>query len=105
MNLREKIRSFAGLWWISWFGIWGGFLFVGGSEYKRELAQGGAASHFSVTLLTVVTLSWITFFIADAKLRAGERAVVNLLTVMGTLLAIFTLLGIVFFISIAPRIH
>lgn len=106
---RKKGRSIADValsfWWISWFGIIGGFLFVGASEFRRELSQGGAASHFCLTLLIIVTLLWIMFFVADSKVKNREPAVVNLLTVMGTILAVFTILGIFFFIAIAPRVR
>jgi drug/metabolite transporter (DMT)-like permease len=105
MKLLEKIRSLSGLWWISWFGIIGGFFLVGGGEYKREFDQGGAASPFSLVLLVVITLSWSVFFVVDARARNREPMVVTLLTVMGTLLAIFTLLGIFFFVQVAPRIR
>lgn len=82
----------------------GSFL-VGGWEYKREFDQGGAASHFSLALLIIIALSWSAFFVVDGKARNRERVVVNLLTVMGTLLAIFTLLGIFFFVQIAARVR
>jgi drug/metabolite transporter (DMT)-like permease len=105
MKLLETIRSLSGLWWISWFGIIGGFFLVGGWEYKRELDQGGATSHFSLALLILITLSWSAFFVVDGRAQGREPAVVNVLTVMGTLLAIFTLLGIFYFTKIAPRVR
>jgi drug/metabolite transporter (DMT)-like permease len=105
MKLSDKIRSLSGLWWISWFGIIGGFFLVGGWEYKREFDQGGAASHFSLALLIIIALSWSALFLVDGKCRKREPVVVKLLTVMGTLLAIFTLLGIFFFVQVAPRVR
>jgi hypothetical protein len=79
---------------------------VGIGEYGHEST---AASYFSVTLMIVTVLLWIVFFIADD--RAGKRingeasatVVVDLLTMTGTFLAVFTLLGIGFFVVIAPR--
>jgi len=53
---------------------------------------------------------WALFFVADHKARKkidGENSrqvVVNLLTLTGSILAVFTLLGIWFFTYIAPRI-
>jgi drug/metabolite transporter (DMT)-like permease len=104
MKLLEKIRSLSGLWWISWFGIIGGFFLVGGWEFKRELDQGGAASHFSLALLILIALSWSAFFVVDGRAQKREPRVVNVFTVIGTLLAIFTLLGIFYFVKIAPRV-
>jgi uncharacterized membrane protein YGL010W len=104
MKLREKIRSFLGYWWISWFGIIGGFFLVGGWECKREFDRGGAAFHFSLALLIIIAVSWVAFFVVDGNAQRREPMVVNVLTAMGTLLAIFTLLGIFFFVQIAPRV-
>jgi drug/metabolite transporter (DMT)-like permease len=103
----KSVRRLLGLWWISWFGIIGGFLMVGVGDYKHESP---AASHFSITLMTVTVLLWVVFFIADDQARKrtdGERSrtvVVALLTLTGTFLAVFTLLGIGFFVIIAPRV-
>ncbi len=80
---------------------------VGVGEYKHESP---AASHFSLTLMIVTGLLWIIFFVTDAKAREkvhseeNGRAVVDLLTLMGTLLAVFTVLGIGFFVVMAPRV-
>jgi cytochrome c biogenesis protein CcdA len=59
--------------------------------------------------VAVISLSWTAFFVADSKADQkvnGERrkSVVDLLTFTGTLLAVFTLLGIGFLIFVAPRI-
>jgi drug/metabolite transporter (DMT)-like permease len=102
----KSLRRLLGLWWISWFGIIGGFLMVGVGEYKRESP---AASHFSIVLMVVTVLLWVVFFIADDKarkrIREGETTVVvGLLTLTGTFLAVFTLLGLGFFVFIAPRV-
>jgi hypothetical protein len=61
---------FLSVWWISWFGIIGGFLLVGFWEYKLLSAIGGLAAHFSIVLLTVIVLSWILFYVVTAKLEA-----------------------------------
>ena len=103
----KSLRRWLGLWWISWFGIIGGFFMVGIGEYRHESS---AASHFSITLMIVTALLWIVFFIVDDKARRrinGEAIttkVVDLLTMTGTFLAVFTLLGIGFFVVIAPRV-
>ena len=52
----KSLRRRLGLWWISWFGIIGGFLMVGIGEYGHEST---AASHFSVTLMIVTVLLWM----------------------------------------------
>ena len=102
----KSLRRWLGLWWICWFGIIGGFLMVGIGEYRHESP---AASHFSITLMIVTVLLWIVFFIADDKARKridGEgnmTVLVDLLTLTGTFLAVFRLLGVGFFVVIAPR--
>ena len=75
---------------------------VGIGEYRHESLAG---RHFSLILMIVVGLFWTVFFIADARV-SGERrkSVVNLLTLMGTFLAVVTVLGIGFFVFVAPRI-
>jgi hypothetical protein len=114
MNGKELIRKpsgwkhWLGIWWISWFGIVGGFLMVGVGEFRYETAS---ASHFSLALMIVTIGAWLIFFVADDRIRKridGEEnraAVVDLLSLTGTLLAAFTLLGIGFFVSIAPRLR
>jgi len=60
--------------------------------------------------MIVTVLLWIVFFVVDDKARkrinAAENAtvVVDLLTITGTVLAVFPLLGIGFFVVIAPRV-
>ena len=99
------------VWWIAWFGIIGGFLLVGVWEYRNISAQGGASPRFSLTLLIVTTLLWIVFYAVNEKARAkvdgakNEQVVVDLLTVTGSFLAIITLMEILFFIYIAPRVQ
>ena len=107
---REKITGgLLGIWWISWFGIISGFLFVGFWECK--LWWGGPGVYFSIVLLTVTLLSWILFFVVTAKMDsriARDRnwhSFTLLSTFAGTILAIFTLLGIVYLIFVAPRLR
>jgi hypothetical protein len=102
--MRSYMDVILSLWRLSWFGILGGFLFVGIAGCRHEYPKGGAASHFSLTLLTVVTLSWIAFFVAGSKARNREPLITKFFTLMGTLLAVFTLLGIYFFVTIASRL-
>lgn len=103
----KSLRRLLGLWWISWFGMIGGFLTVGICEYGHEST---AASHFSIILMIVTVLLWVVFFIVDDKIRkrindeANATVIVDLLTITGTFLAVFTLLGIGFFVVIAPRV-
>ena len=103
----KSLRRWLGLWWISWFGIIGGFLMVGIGEYRHEST---AASRFSIILMFVTVLLWIVFFMADDRARKringpeNAMVVVDLLTMTGTFLAVFTLLGIGFFVVIAPRV-
>jgi amino acid transporter len=77
---------------------------------------GSAASLFCFVLLTVTILLWILFFaldnkVRDRKVRANAdreknwQALVLLSTLAGTILAIYTLMGIFFFADIAPRVH
>ena len=105
---RRRLKHWLGTWWICWFGIIGGFLMVGVGEFRYQSASG---SHFSLALIIVTMAAWLIFFVADDKIRKridGEEnraAVVDLLSLTGTLLAAFTLLGIGFFVSIAPRLR
>ena len=81
---------------------------VGVFDFRHESTK---ASHFSLALMMVTIGAWIVFFVADSKIRKridGEEtwaAMVDLLTLTGTLLAVFTLLGIGFFVYIAPNIR
>ena len=90
------------LWWVSWFGIISGFLWVSVWEVKIEFSR-GRISRLSLAILLVVLLSWVCFFIVDSKTKVRTRKVVTLLTLVGTSLAVFTLLGIWFFIVSAGR--
>ncbi len=101
---RTTCDLFMGLWWVSWIGIIGAFLAVGGRECWQEFSRGGEAAPFSEIFFVVVILSWSAFFVVDGRARARNR-VVHLLTLMGTLLAVFTLLAIFFFARIAPRVQ
>jgi cation transport ATPase len=99
------------LWWISWLGIIPGFLFVGLWEYRIEVSAKRSTSQFSLTLLATSTLLWILFFVCDhqARAKAGQKtnwkALVALSTVAGTILAIYTLMGIAYFVFIAPQVR
>jgi hypothetical protein len=100
------------LWWISWFGIIGAFLATGAMEYRyMSSAQTGAIPGFSLTLLIVTTVLWVVFYAANETVRrrvdgeTNKQVVVELLTLAGTFLAIFTLIGTFFFIYIAPRLR
>jgi len=109
--LRASWDLLVSLWWISWFGIIGAFLLVGIRAYRYVSPQRSAASHSSLALLIVTIFLWVLFYAVDEKARGrvdGEKnkqVVVELLTIAGTFLAVFTLLGIFFFIYIAPRIR
>ncbi len=101
---RTACEWLTGLWWVSWIGIIAAFLVIGVRECWQEFSSGGAAELFSEILFVAVILSWIAFFLADGRERERKR-VVHLLTLMGTLLAVFTLLTIYFFARIAPRVQ
>ncbi|SRR5260370_24234613 len=113
-GIGPEMKSLTGavlwIWWISWLGIIGAFLWVGVFEYRTALSLRHGASSFCLSLLLVTSLMWTIFFLADDKVRKkidGEKnrqVVVTLLTLAGSILAVFTLLGILFFIYIAPRI-
>ena len=100
-----------GIWWISWFGIIGAFLWVGVFEYRVILSLRHGPSSFCLRLLLITSLMWVTFFVVDDKARKrvdgdkNRQVVVALLTFAGTILAVFTLLGIFFFSYIAPRLQ
>lgn len=98
------------IWWIGWFGIIGAFLWVGVFEYRNTLSLRHGPASFSLALLLVTSLMWVLFFLVEEKARKkvdGEKnrqVVVALLTFAGSILAVFTLLGIFFFSCIAPRL-
>jgi hypothetical protein len=102
--MRSLTDLLLSLWRLSWFGILGGFLFVGIAEFRHEVPRGGAVGHYTVALLIIVTLSWLAFFGAHLQTRTREPIIVRLFTLMGSLLAVFTLLGIYFFVIIASRL-
>ena len=110
---RRSLNShLLGIWWITWFGILGAFLFVAVAEHSyMSSSRGASASRYSVTLVIVTILLWALFYFADARVRRkvkeeeSRSVVVGLLTLTGTCLAIFTLLGIFFFIYVAPRLR
>lgn len=109
VEMLRELDSIIGLWWISWFGILGSFLWIGIESYRYEAARRSSASHFSLGLLIAISLCWIAFFVVDTKMHPrvdGEKdqIIVNLLTMLGSLLALFTLLGIYFFAVIVPRV-
>lgn len=94
-SLRNLLLS---AWWVGWLGIIGGFLFVAVSEVKFEFSR-GAVSRPSLALLVVIPLSWTCFFVADSKAKDRRPRVVKLLMAAGSSLAVFTLLGIWFFVA------
>jgi RsiW-degrading membrane proteinase PrsW (M82 family) len=100
--LPQKRTSLADLllsiWWVRWFGIIGGFLYVGVSQVRFEFSR-CAVSRPSLALIVAVPLLWICFFIADFKANERTHKVVKLLTIAGTLLAAFSVLGICFFVA------
>lgn len=81
---------------------------VGVFDFRHESTK---ASHFSGALMMVTIGAWVVFFVADSKVRKridGEEnmvAMIDLLTLTGTLLAVFTLLGIGFFVFVAPYLR
>lgn len=99
------------VWWVSWFGIVPSFFIVGVWETWYIASQRRGASRYSLTVLIVTSLLWVLFYFVDNKARErvdgvkNRLVVVELLTIIGTVLAIFTLLQIFFFIHIAPRIQ
>jgi hypothetical protein len=105
---KQLLRS---VWWISWFGIIFSFFLVAFWEHRYISSQGGISSRFSVALLIVTSLLWVLFFATEEKARdwvegaKSKIVVAELLTLAGTILAIFTLLGIFYFIYVAPRIQ
>jgi hypothetical protein len=113
LTLVEKAKEiFLSLWIISWFAFIGAFLWVGTWEFRIALSAGSDARYFCLVLLTTTILLWILLFAAESKAARGGadtekawRAYMLLFTVAGTILAIHTLEGILFFIYIAPRVH
>src|ERR1700677_786980 len=105
MSTLEKATDIlVGLWWISWFGIIGGFLMVGVWVYRNISPPGSALRLFCLALLIVTILMWGVFYAVEEKARAkvdgvrNDQVVVHLLTMTGTFLAIISLMEILFFI-------
>jgi hypothetical protein len=99
------------VWWVSWLAIIASFFLIGVWEHWYISSRRRGASNFSLTLLIVSSLLWVLFYTVEYKARRrvdgaqNKKVVVELLTLTGTVLAIFTLLEIFFFIYIAPRIQ
>jgi len=61
-------------------------------------------------LMATTMFLWVLFFVVDHKARSGAyrekswKDLVHLSTLAGTILAIYTLLGIFLFVYIAPRL-
>ena len=101
----RRFRRFLGLFWVTWFGFIISFAFIAVVEVRREFFANSVALPFSSSLTALTLLSWIAFFVADAKLPERGPVAVNLLTMLGAVLAGMTLLGIFYFVSIAPRVQ
>ena len=110
-TISEKAKGIVlWIWAMSWFGLIAGFLFVGFWEYRIELSH-GKPSLFSPALLATTIVLWIAFFVCDDKARSDCRekkswkSVVLLSTMAGSILAVYTILGIGFFAFVAPTLH
>ena len=81
---------------------------VGVQNYSSESRS--LVALFLVAFMVTVVL-WVVFYVAGEKTRAKvagakhEQVIVDLLTMTGTFLAITTIMGILFFIYIAPRVQ
>jgi hypothetical protein len=94
-----------GLWWISWFGVIVGFIFIAGIECRREFSVGSPALVFSAFAVIAVLASWAAFFFCENGARRRDATVVKLLTTMGTIIAGMSVLLIFYFVAIAPRVQ
>ena len=98
------------IWVMCWFGLICGFVFVGIWEFKIELSS-GRGSLFSLALLVTTVVLWVVYFVCDDKARRyhGNKqsweSLVLLSTVAGSVLAVYTILGIVFFSFVAPSLR
>jgi len=74
-------------------------------------SQSSLIRGFSLILLGVTTTLWVVFYTVNETIRRrvtgeqNQRAVVDLLTLAGTFLAVFTLIGTFFFVYVAPRLR
>jgi len=99
------------VWFVSWFGIIPSFFIFGVWTTWYISPQRRGTSGFSLTVMIVTGLLWVLFFAIDNKARdkvdgrKNKQVVGEITSVIGTVLAIFTLLGIFFFVYIAPRIQ
>jgi hypothetical protein len=112
LTVAEKwVDGLLWVWFMCWWGIFGGFLGVGFSGYSDLTPGERRPSQFSLALLIITTFLWVILFVADGKIRAGiegrksRHAFGSYFMLTGTILAIFTLLGIFFLVYIAPRIQ
>ena len=98
-------------WVMCWLGFIPAFLTVGISEYRIALAASSRVASYCLVLLIGTITLWILFFVSDHKARAnvverGERRrLVILFTVAGSILAVYTLAGVFFFVYVAPRVQ
>jgi hypothetical protein len=107
----EKIKDvLLWLWVMSWFAFIGAFVWVGIWEYRIAQSAGGRVTNSCLVLMSTTIFLWVLFFVVDHKARSGAygekswKDLVRLSTLAGTILAIYTLLGVLFFVYIAPRL-
>jgi len=108
----EKISGvFLSVWVICWLGIITGFVSLFFLEYRTVLSISRAGAHFSLALFMTIVVLWILYFVCDHKARAkverkeNWRSLTLLSMLAGSILAICTVLAIVFFVFVAPRIQ
>jgi hypothetical protein len=108
----EKVSDiFLSVWFLCWLGIIMGFIFLFFSEYRTVSSISSAGAHFSLALFVTTALLWVLYFACDHKARAKVESTADwksltLLSILaGSILAIYTLMGIAFFVFVAPRVR
>jgi hypothetical protein len=98
------------LWVMSWFAFTGhSFGWEFGST--ESLYPQSRVSNVCLMLISTTIVLWVLFFAVDHNARSNARgektwkSLVQLSTLAGTILAIYTLLGVVFFVHVAPQLH
>jgi hypothetical protein len=82
---------------MAWLGLGGAFLCVGAVQLHTELADKPRDPYLTPILFLVTMLLWGAFFAADATLPQREGLGFKLLMAMRGVLAVCTVLGILYF--------
>lgn len=102
---RSLARIIVWVWWVSWFVIFGGFLWIGAAECRIQIAPRAPEAYISTALLVLIAVSWVVFDITDNRVKDRNPVAVRLLITMGSILTVLTIWAIAFFLALAPKLQ